>query len=95
MSDGKMSAWSFTVAVFKKNFGTSLTVTPLRQHCIGHKKLFLMEGIKMAWLISKTDVSTVCGSSYATAASKVVTFLCLALLLYPYIYVAFMIVYYQ
>ncbi len=78
-----MTAWSFTVGCFIKNFGTSLIETLLRWHCMGHNQIFLIEGIKMAWLISNTDVSPVCGSSYAIAASTVVTFVCLDLLLYP------------
>ncbi len=48
MFDGIMTAWSFTVRFFFKNFGTSLMVMPFRYHCIGHKRIFFKEGIIMA-----------------------------------------------
>ncbi len=65
--------------VLQQEFGHIINGTPLRWQCMGHSKLFLMEGIKMALLISKTDVSPVWGLSNATAASTVVMFSCLDL----------------
>ncbi len=48
MSDGIMTAWSFTIGFFNKNFGTLLADTPLRRHGIGHNKVCFMDVIKLA-----------------------------------------------